>query len=115
MTRALFTLLGLAGMAAAAVATPAAVVAPDTAYRAQIQKWRDEREARLKGDGGWLQVAGLFWLKEGANAFGADPKSAIALPAGSAPTRAGVFELKSGKVTVRLEPGVEATVEGKPV
>ena len=115
MTRALFSLLGLAVMAAAAVAPPASVVAPDPAYRAQIQKWREEREARLKGDGGWLQVAGLFWLKEGANAFGTDAKSAIVLPAGSAPAHAGVFELQQGTVTVRLEPGVEASADGKPV
>jgi uncharacterized protein (DUF1684 family) len=112
MARALFSLLGLAAMAAAAVA-PASVAAPDPAYRAEVQKWRDEREARLKGDGGWLQVAGLFWLKEGDNAFGTDPKGAIVLPAGSAPAHAGVFELKSGKVAVRMEPGVEASVGGK--
>lgn len=105
MTRFILTLVALA----------AAVPAPDAAYRAEIKKWREEREARLKGDGGWLQVAGLFWLKEGANVFGTDPKGAIVLPAGSAPPRAGVFELKGGKVTARLEPGVEARVGGKPV
>src|SRR3972149_275756 len=61
----------------------------DEAYRAEVQKWRDGREARLKADGGWLTVAGLFWLKEGANRFGTDPAAEIALPAGSAPARAG--------------------------
>jgi uncharacterized protein (DUF1684 family) len=100
------TILLLAGLAA---------VAPDPGYRAEVQKWRDDREARLKADGGWLQVAGLFWLKEGANTFGTDPKSAIVLPAGSAPAHAGVFELKAGTVAVRLEPGVEATVDGKAI
>jgi len=110
MTRALVPLFGLVTMAAAAIAP-----APDPAYRAEIQKWRDDREARLKADGGWLQVAGLFWLKEGANTFGTDPKSTIVLPAGSAPAHAGVFELKGGTVAVRLERGVEATVDGKPI
>jgi uncharacterized protein (DUF1684 family) len=100
---------------AAAVGAPASVPAPDPTYRAEIAKWQKEREARLKGDGGWLQVAGLFWLKEGDNAFGTDPKSAIVLPAGSAPARAGTFELRNGKVTVRTEPGVDATVDKKPV
>ena len=101
-------LLGLSGMTAATARTP------DAAYRAEIEKWRADREARLKGDGGWLQVVGLFWLKEGANSFGSDTGNAIVLPAGSAPARAGVFELRGGKTTVRMEPGVEATVEGKP-
>lgn len=109
MKRALAVLLGLAGMATGAVRTP------DPAYRAEIEKWRADREARLKGDGGWLQVVGLFWLKDGANSFGTDAGNAIVLPAGSAPARAGVFELRGGKTTVRMEPGVEGTVDGKPV
>jgi uncharacterized protein (DUF1684 family) len=109
MKRALAALLGLAAMAAADVRTP------DLAYRADIDKWRADREARLKSDGGWLQVVGLFWLKDGANAFGTDAGNAIVLPAGSGPGRAGVFELRGGKTTVRLEPGVEATVDGQPV
>jgi len=69
---------------------------------------------RLKSDGGWLQVVGLFWLKDGANTFGTDAGNRIVLPAGSAPARAGVFELRGGKTTVRMDPGVEATVDGKP-
>ena len=33
----------------------------------------------------------------------------------TAPARAGVFELRGGKTTVRMEPGVTATVDGNPV
>jgi uncharacterized protein len=107
--RTLAVLLGLAGVAAAAARTP------DPAYRAEIEKWRSDREARLKSDGGWLQVVGLFWLKDGASSFGTGAGNTIVLPPGSAPARAGVFELHGGKTTVRMEPGVEATVDGKPV
>ena len=109
MRRSLLLLLGVAGMAGAAVP------APDPEYRAEIEKWRAAREARLKGDGGWLQVVGLFWLKEGANPFGTGPGNRIVLPAGSAPARAGVFELRGGKTAVRTEAGVTASVDGKPV
>ena len=56
-----------------------------TDYTAAIEKWRQERETRLKADGGWLTVAGLFWLKEGENRFGTDPTDDIVLPPGSAP------------------------------
>jgi uncharacterized protein len=95
----------------AGLASPAA----DPAYRASIEKWRQEREARLKADGGWLSVAGLFWLDEGPNRFGSGAGNAIVLPEGSAPPAAGTFELRKGKVTVRVEPGVSVTAAGKPV
>jgi uncharacterized protein (DUF1684 family) len=87
----------------------------DESYREEIQAWRARREASLKAEGGWLSVAGLFWLKDGPNRFGTDPKADIVLPAGSAPSRAGVFELAAGKVTVTFEREAEATLEGQPV
>jgi uncharacterized protein (DUF1684 family) len=66
-------------------------------YEAEIAAWRAQREANLRGDAGWLTVAGLFWLKEGRNTFGAGPSNDIVLPAG--PAQAGVFEMHGGTVT----------------
>ena len=100
---ALLALLGLSG-------APAAV---DEAYRARVQRWRETREAGLKAERGWLSVAGLFWLEEGPNRLGAGPGRDIALPADSPAT--GVVELRAGKVTVTLDPGVEGTIGGKVV
>ena len=57
------TLLALAGTALFAA----------SAYQTEIDAWRQAREAALKRDGGWLTVAGLFWLKDGANRFGPSP------------------------------------------
>jgi len=94
-----------------ALPTPGA----DPVYRAEIEKWRQQREARLKAEDGWLAVAGLFWLDEGANRFGSGPGNAIALPAGAAPPAAGTFELREGKVSVRVEPGVTVTAAGTPI
>lgn len=84
-------------------------------YRQQLEKWRAEKEAELKSDDGWLTVAGLFWLKEGVNRFGTDASNEIVLPEGSAPGKAGEFEFHSGKTTLRVENGVAATSNGKPV
>jgi uncharacterized protein (DUF1684 family) len=70
-------------------------------YQAEIAAWRHEREARLRADGGWLTVTGLFWLHEGANSFGTDPKSDIVLAAGAA--HAGIFELHNGKVSAKID------------
>ena len=87
----------------------------DEGYRAEVHKWRADREARLKADGGWLTLAGLFWLNEGPSRFGTDPAGEIVLPDGSAPAKAGVFERKAGEVTVTLLPGAHARVGGTPV
>jgi uncharacterized protein (DUF1684 family) len=87
----------------------------DEAYHAVVRKWRDEREARLKADGGWLSVAGLTWLKQGENRFGTDKAAAIVLPEGSAPAIAGTFELKGTETTVKLAAGTAARMAGLPL
>jgi hypothetical protein len=104
-------------MLTAAVVTLLLLGAPasaPSAYESEIAAWRAEREARLKADGGWLTVAGLFWLTEGDSRFGSDPAGEIVLPA-SAPAHAGVVNLHAGETRFRLEDGVAGTIEGKPV
>jgi len=85
----------------------------DPQYRAQIEHWRQQREAALKADWGWLTVSGLFWLKDGANTIGSDAASDIVLPE-SAPARLGTLEIASGQATFTAStPPV--TFNGKPV
>ena len=43
----------------------AARVAGGVEYRREIEQWREQREAELKAEDGWLTVTGLFWLKPG--------------------------------------------------
>jgi hypothetical protein len=83
-------------------------------YVDEIESWRQRREERLKADGGWLTVEGLFWLEAGESRFGSDPGNPIVLPA-SAPARAGAFHLREGETRFRLEPAVVATLAGRPV
>jgi uncharacterized protein (DUF1684 family) len=83
-------------LAAAAVAVLIA-----GSYSDEIAAWRKQREEGLKAPGGWLSVAGLFWLHEGASTFGKDASNEIVLPDG--PPKAGVFELQGGKVTVKMD------------
>ena len=104
----------LLGIVCAALAAVGADSTTDSAYRAQIEAWRAAREASLKADGGWLTVAGLFWLKDGPNSFGSTPDNDIRLPA-SAPARAGVFLAEPGRVRLRLEAGVAAQLAGQAV
>jgi hypothetical protein len=71
-------------------------------YQTEIAQWRQKREAALKADGGWLTVAGLFWLREGSNRFGSAAENEIVLPDG--PAQAGTFELHHGKITAGTPP-----------
>lgn len=70
-------------------------------FENDIAQWRRDRETRLKADGGWLTVAGLFWLHPGVNPFGKDQANEIVLPDG--PARAGTFDLHGDRVTAAFE------------
>lgn len=89
----------------------AATAADRSEYRETVQKLRDAREAKLKVDDGWLTVAGLFWLKSGANSFGSAVDCAIALP--RVPAQLGVFRLTGGAVTLEPVQGAPLQVNGK--
>src|SRR5215469_13836712 len=83
---------------------------PDAAYQAEIEKWREARETRLKADDGWLTVAGLFWLKHGVNTVGTDPEGDVVLPKNSAPARVGVFDFHDGITSFQAASGVSVTL-----
>lgn len=77
------------------------------AYEMEINSWHEKRVTSLKGPQGWLNVAGLFWLKEGINTFGSDSRNDIVFPDGKIAGKAGYFLLKQGIVTVDIGPGVD--------
>jgi uncharacterized protein (DUF1684 family) len=93
----------------------AGVLLAQAGYREEVERWRKQREAALRGDEGWLTIAGLYWLKEGVNRAGAAAANEIVLPPGSAPPRIGAFTFRGGKTTFTAEPGVEVSCNGKPV
>jgi uncharacterized protein (DUF1684 family) len=107
--------LAIALFASAGLVCAGANAQSDAAYKASVEKWRADRETRLKADDGWLAVAGLFWLHDGDNKFGSDPLNDIVLPAASSPAEAGTFEFHGGKTTVQVKAGVPVTVQGKRV
>lgn len=67
-------------------------------YLADLNDFRAKREASLRREYGWLSLAGLFWLDQGANPFGNGAENPIRLPE-RAPGHAGVFTLNDGRVT----------------
>jgi hypothetical protein len=96
----------------AAVALPAlSVQPPDDAYLQSFDKWKAELVDDLKQN--WLVLAGLFWLKPGANTFGSGSDNAIVLPSG--PAHAGVFRLQSDAVSVELQKEANAKIGGQAI
>jgi uncharacterized protein (DUF1684 family) len=66
-------------------------------HESEILAWRADRVKKLTAEDGWLSLAGLFWLHEGANQFGKDSSNDIPIPDG--PAHAGVLEFHKGVVT----------------
>jgi uncharacterized protein len=107
-----FFLTALSALCAIApAADKAAPVAADLAYQQSFDKWKSELVEDLKQE--WLPLAGLFWLKQGENSFGTDPKNAIVFPKG--PVHAGSFTLQGKTVTAKFATGTNAVIAGKPV
>lgn len=78
----------------------------DAKYVNEINTWHQKRIESLKSKDGWLNLAGLLWLKEGDNSFGSDASNTIVFPA-QAPKHLGVLTLKDGKVSLKNHQGTD--------
>lgn len=85
---------------------------PSDPYLAEITKFRQERDAILRAEDGWLTIAGLWFLARPETTFGSDALNDIVLPAG-APARAGTFIMRDGRVSVKAAQGVSFVLGGK--
>lgn len=79
----------------------------------ELLAWREAVEAELRTPEGWLSVAGLFWLRPGANRMGSDPAADILLSADAAPPFAAEFILEGDQVRVGAAPA-PLLVNGEP-
>jgi uncharacterized protein (DUF1684 family) len=103
---------------ATTLATPATAATPTPpadAYRREIESWRAARDASLRKPNSWLTLVGLFWLEEGDNRFGSDPRNRVVLPAGKASAVAGTLIRHGDAVSVRATPGSGLESDGHPV
>ncbi len=88
-----------------------------TQYSESIRHWQTERDAKLRSPDGWLALVGLYWLKEGSNTVGSSAGNDLVLPQGSAPPKAGSFQLVKDKVIFHGTDGSSRTLsydETKP-
>ncbi|HEX7722517.1 MAG TPA: DUF1684 domain-containing protein [Pyrinomonadaceae bacterium] len=92
---------------------PKSQIDPNT-YAREIEQWHQERWKELNNESGWLTLVGLFWLKDGSNMCGSDPKMDVVLLHDNVPSQLGNFIVTRGAVGfVPLNDGF--TVEGKPL
>mgnify|MGYP006283524357 CR=1 FL=1 len=75
-------------------------------YKKEMQDWKTKRLANLKAEDGWLNLAGLLWLKEGKNSFGSHSDNDIIFPEG-APEHIGTIFLKDGQIITVIHEGPE--------
>ncbi|MGH9368774.1 MAG: DUF1684 domain-containing protein [Thermoanaerobaculia bacterium] len=101
--------------AALALALMGSVAPAPEAYRREIEEWRARRIERLRAEGGWLSVVGLFWLEPGKNAVGSGPGNRVVLPAGKTPAFVGTLDRQGDAVTLHAAPGSGASSGGRPV
>jgi uncharacterized protein (DUF1684 family) len=82
-------------------------------YEQSVSKWRQEVDANLRRENGWLALSGLFWLRTGTNIIGSDPNSDILLPRRAA-AHLGTFEFDGNNVTLQVEGNMPVEVNGTP-
>ena len=73
----------------------------DSAWQADLEKWRAQRATSLQSPEGWLSLIGLDWLQDGDNSFGSAADNRIQINA-KIPDHVAVIRLN--KTTVHLAP-----------
>ena len=84
----------------------------DEAYATTVTKWRAEHEASYRR--GYVTIAGLHSLKEGANTAGSARTNDVVLPA-SVPATIGRFVLTGDNVRYEPAPNASVAIAGQPV
>ena len=83
-------------------------------YLHNILHWREEMDADLRRENNWLAAAGIYWLKPGVNTFGSSRDCDILFPK-QFPRLLGVFEFDGTTVTLHLDIGQTAELNGQPI
>jgi len=90
------------------------LVEDPAAYIASVEQWQQDRLEGLKGKNGWLNLAGIYWLKDGLQTFGSDASNDIVFPA-KAPAFIGSISLKDGVVHLSVNEDVELFYEDEVI
>jgi len=81
----------------------------------EIREWDRERLASLKSATGWVNLAGLYWLKPGLNTFGSDTSNKLVFNERPFPPTLGSFILSEKEVIWKTQPGQKVFEKNIPV
>ena len=84
-------------------------------YEKDIAAFRQIRIDSLKHENGYLNLSGLFWLKEGENTIGADPQNDFNFPAEHSDSFLGKIILNKGVVTFKSSQANQVFSSGQAV
>jgi uncharacterized protein (DUF1684 family) len=77
-----------------------------TAYTASIKHFDSLRVKALTEQNGWLNLAGLFWLKPGDNSFGSAANNTLVFKHKNMPALLGKFKVVGSRVSFEFEKAV---------
>lgn len=83
-------------------------------YEQCLIDWKARRLEFLRGEDGYLNLAGLFWLREGPNTFGSARSNDLVFP-GKTKTKLGTFTLRDGQVIMSVDNTYDVSVAGRKV
>ena len=90
------------------------IIEDKQAFKEDYTKWQTSRLERLKSETGWLNLAGLFWLEEGANTFGSDASNSIKFP-DHFPAYGGQIIWEDNVVKLIVNSEITITSDGKAI
>ncbi len=91
-----------------------ASVPDNDAYLAELAAWKTQRVENLQGPEGFLNLVGLFWMRQDAATFGSSSDSDFVLP-GHAPAMLGSFQKENDQIRMLVQDGVEVLHGGTPI
>lgn len=83
-------------------------------YEKEIMAYRKIRIDSLQHENGYLNLSGLFWLKEDENTIGADPKNDFVFPTEHSDSFLGTIILNKGVVTFKSNEANQVFSLGQP-
>jgi uncharacterized protein (DUF1684 family) len=80
----------------------------------EIKQWDAKRLSELKSATGWVNLAGLYWLKQGENKFGSASNNELVFTHQAFPAYLGKFILTENNVTWETAEGNQVTEKNIP-
>ncbi len=95
------------------IISDAAAQAGARKYRNEIVEWDRKRMESLKSATGWVNLAGLYWLKKGENRFGSAAENELVFKEKAFPALLGTFTLSGNEVNWKTAAGNDVLIKNE--